>query len=159
VCQCSKWMFVNRTFLEPSRVDSSVQPKQEFSLSAETKYSAAKNHRFIFTFGRKSMILCVKKYPQHTHSKISQTRTKFDHCVRLPRFKHKYLLTVTKPCLGYLGNATICRFLLTFFQQKSKKRHYFNFRFRWPLPNIRFRPNIRPKGSAETTFGRSLVDR
>jgi hypothetical protein len=33
------------------RVGGSVRPKQEFSLSAETEYSAAKNHQ-IFGFGR-----------------------------------------------------------------------------------------------------------
>jgi hypothetical protein len=45
---------------------------------------------------------------------------------------------------------------LTFFRKKWKKA-LFDFRFRWPLPNIRFWPNIRPKGSAETTFGRTLA--
>jgi hypothetical protein len=143
---------------------ASVRPKQEFSLSAETEYSAAKIHR-IFGFGR-IFGVNTKFRPKvndllHTHSKIGKIRTKFDYGVRLPRFKHKYILTVTKPCLGYLGNATICRRLFTFFQGKSKIRHYFDFRFRWPLPNIRFWPNIwpniRPKGSAETTFGRTLI--
>jgi hypothetical protein len=46
--------------------------------------------------------------------------------------------------------------LLLFFR-KYTKRHNFDFRFRWPLPNIRFWPNIRPIVSAKTTFGRTLV--
>jgi hypothetical protein len=49
------------------------------------------------------------------------------------------------------------RFFKIFFLQK----HYFDFRFRWPLPNIRFwpniQPNIRPIASAEATFGRTLI--
>jgi hypothetical protein len=49
--------------------------RQEFSLSAETEYSAAKNHRIFGTFTsfRPKVIDLL-----HTHSKIDQIRTKFD---------------------------------------------------------------------------------
>jgi hypothetical protein len=43
--------------------------------------------------------------------------------------------------------------LFLFLKEKIQK----DIRFRWPLPNIRFRPNIRPIVSAETTFGRTLI--
>jgi hypothetical protein len=54
-------------------------------------------------------------------------------------------------------NDNLAPFFDFFFQEKNPKRHYFDFRFRWALPNIRFRQNIRPKGSAETTSGRELL--
>jgi hypothetical protein len=51
-------------------------------------------------------------------------------------------------------------FFFIFFRKKYKS-YYFDFRFRWPLPNIRFwlniRLNIRSKASAKTTFGRTLT--
>jgi hypothetical protein len=78
-----------------------LPPKQEFSLSAETEYSAAKIHR-IFGFGR---IFGTFTYfgPKvndllHTHSKIGQIQTKFDNGVRLPGFKHYHMLTNNYQC-------------------------------------------------------------
>jgi hypothetical protein len=75
---------------------TSVRPKQELSLSAETEYSAAKIHRIFgfgqifgtFTFFRPKVNDLL-----HKHSKIDQIRTKFDYGVRLPGSKHYYMLT------------------------------------------------------------------
>jgi hypothetical protein len=89
------------TLIAPEIPASSVRPKQEFSLSAETEYSAAKFHR-IFGFGR---IFGTFTYfwPKvndllHTHSNIGQIQTKFDNGVRLPGFKHYYMLTNNYQC-------------------------------------------------------------
>jgi hypothetical protein len=67
----------------------SVRPKKEFSISAETEYSAAKNHR-IFGFGR---IFGTVSYfrPKindllDTQSKIGEIPTKFEYGVPLPGF-------------------------------------------------------------------------
>jgi hypothetical protein len=94
----------------------SDRPKQEFSLSSETEYSAAKNHQ-IFGFGRiyGTFIYFRPKVNDllHTRSKICQIRTTFDYGVPLPGFKHFHIndkqLTVTKTLLRSLGNKTICR--------------------------------------------------
>jgi hypothetical protein len=74
---------------------SSVRLKQEFSLSAETEYSAAKNHQ-IFGFGR---IFSTFTYfrpkvtdLRQTLSKICWIRTKFDFGVCPNVFKHYYML-------------------------------------------------------------------
>jgi hypothetical protein len=82
-----------------TRVVTSVRPKQEFSLSAETEHSAAKKHR-IFGFGR---IFGTFTYfrPKvndllDTHSKIGQIPPKFEYGVPLPGHKHDYMLTNNK---------------------------------------------------------------
>jgi hypothetical protein len=75
----------------------SVRPKQEFSLSDETEYSAAKNHRIfglaeysalLFPFGRKSLIYFILTA---TLVEFGQNLTIFGVC--LPGFKHYYMLT------------------------------------------------------------------
>jgi hypothetical protein len=68
---------------------ASVRPKQEFSLSAETEYSAAKNHR-IFGFGRIFGTFTFFRPKVNdlldTQSKIGEIPTKFEYGVPLPGF-------------------------------------------------------------------------
>jgi hypothetical protein len=80
-------------------IQISVRPKQDFSLSAETEYSAAKNHRifgFVRIFGT-FIYFRPKVYDLlDTHTQIGQIPPKLEYGVPLPGFKHDNMLTNNK---------------------------------------------------------------